>query len=105
MFDRWASLFFPTKILSEDPYLKSFISRVRTKYRERFSSFSRYRMRRVVTTYFLSSLQCDDGTIAVKYIKIFMNIIYQEKLFVSIFCSKCVVIDYGIIFNCFYKTQ
>ena len=34
-----------------------------------------------------------------------MNIIYQEKLFVSIFCSKCVVIDYGIIFNCFYKTQ
>ena len=64
--DRCASLFFPTKTLSKDPYLKSFISRVRTKHRERFSSFSRYCTRRVVTTYFLSSLQCNDGTIAVK---------------------------------------
>ena len=65
MFDRWASLFFPTKILSEDPYLKSFISRVRMKYRERFSSFRPSVIRLPGATYFLSSLSCDDSTKAV----------------------------------------
>ena len=61
----FASLFFCTKILSEDPYLKFFISRVRTKHRERFSFFRASVICLPVATYFLSSLPCDEGTIAV----------------------------------------
>ena len=64
-YDRCALLFFCTKILSKDPYLKFFIRRVLNLYCERFCSFSRYATRCVVTTYFLLSLQCDDGTKAV----------------------------------------
>ena len=63
--DRWASLFFPTKILSEDPYLKSFISRVRSKHRERFCSFSRYCTRLHVEAFFLPPLHRGVGTKAV----------------------------------------
>ena len=66
MFDRWASLFFSTKILSEDPYLKSFISRVRSKHRERFCSFSRYATRLRVEAFFLPPLHRGARTIAVK---------------------------------------
>ena len=69
MFDRCASFFFGMKILSEGPYLKFFISRVRTKHRERFSSFRVSVIRLPVATYFLSSLPCDDSTKAVNFNK------------------------------------
>ena len=58
------------KILSEGPYLKSFISRVRPKYRERFCSFSVSVICLPVATYFFSSRLCDDGTKAVKQVRI-----------------------------------
>lgn len=66
MFDRSAPNNVFVKRLSEDPYLKSFISRVRMKYRERFSSFRPSVIRLPGATYFLSSLSCDDSTKAVK---------------------------------------
>ena len=58
-------IIFSVKRLSEDPYLKSFISKVRTKQRERFCSSRASVIRLPVATYFLSSLPCDEGTIAV----------------------------------------
>ena len=54
-----------TKRQSEGPYVMPSISRVFCFNPERFSSFSRHATRRGVTTYFLSSLPCDDSTIAV----------------------------------------
>ena len=48
--------FFSTKILSEDPYLKSFISRALCSNRERFCSFSRYATRLSVEAFFLAAL-------------------------------------------------
>ena len=66
MFDHCASLFFCMKILSEGPYLKSFISRVLCLYRERFRSYQASVIRLPVAKYFLSSLQCNNGTKAVK---------------------------------------
>ena len=70
MFDRWASLFFQMKILSKDPYLKSFNSRVRTNYRERFCSSraSVIRLRRA--PYFLTVPHSTVGTIAVNLMTI-----------------------------------
>ena len=56
---------FSVKALSEDPYLKSFISRVRTKHRERFRSFSRYTIRLRVEPYFLAALHRAVSTKAV----------------------------------------
>ena len=61
-------LFFCTKILSEDPYLKSFIRKVLCLYRERFSSFSRYATRLPVEAFFLPPLYRGAGTKAVKTI-------------------------------------
>ena len=52
----WRIINFRTKILSEDPYLKFFISRVRTKHRERFCSFSRCATRLPVEEFFLPPL-------------------------------------------------
>ena len=54
------------KILSEGPYLKSFIRRVLCLYRERFSSFSRYCTRLHVEAFFLPPLHRGVGTKAVK---------------------------------------
>ena len=54
------------KILSEGPYLKSFIRRVLCLHRERFCSFRVSVIRLPVATYFFSSRLCDDGTKAVK---------------------------------------
>ena len=59
-------IIFPTKILSEDPYLMSFIRRVLCLYRERFSSFSRYATRLRVEAFFLPPLHRGASTIAVK---------------------------------------
>ena len=56
---------FSTKILSKDPYLKSFISRVRTKHRERFSSFRASVIRLLAEPFFLAALHRAVGTIAV----------------------------------------
>ena len=53
------------KRLSEDPYLKSFISRVQTKHRERFCSFSRYAIRLRVEPFFLAALDRAVSTKAV----------------------------------------
>ena len=53
------------KRLSEGPYLKSFISRVRTKHRARFRSFSRYAIRLRVEPYFLAALHRAVSTKAV----------------------------------------
>ena len=64
----WRIINFRTKILSEGPYLKSFISRVLCSYRERFCSFSRYAIRLRVEPYFLAALHRAVGTIAVKII-------------------------------------
>ena len=61
-----APIFFCMKILSEDPYLKFFISRVCSKHRECFCSYQASVIRLPVATYFLSSLPCDDRTKAVK---------------------------------------
>ena len=66
MFDRCASLFF---ILSEGPYLKSFISRVLCLYLKHFYSLQVSVICLPVATYFFSSLQCNDGTKAVKITK------------------------------------
>ena len=60
-------IIFAVKRLSEDPYLKSFISRVRTKHRERFCSFSRYAIRLRVEPFFLAALHRAVGTIAVNF--------------------------------------
>ena len=59
LFDRFASFFFSLKILSEGPYLKSFIRRVLCLYRERFSSFSRHATRLLVEAFFLPPLHFD----------------------------------------------
>ena len=64
--DRCALLFFCTKILSEDPYLKSFIRRVLCWYRERFSSISRYATRSRRVPYYLPVLHRTVRTKAVK---------------------------------------
>ena len=56
----------PVKRLSEGPYLKYFISRVGTKHRERFRSFSRYAIQIRVEPYFLAALHRAVSTIAVK---------------------------------------
>ena len=56
------------KILSEDPYLKFFISRICSKHCERFCSYQASVIRLPVATYFLSSLGSDDRTKAVKFI-------------------------------------
>ena len=53
------------KRLSEGPYLKSFISRVRTKHRERFRSFSCYATRLLVEAFFLPPLHRGASTKAV----------------------------------------
>ena len=60
-------IIFSVKTLSEDPYLKSFISRVRTKHRERFHSFSRYAIRLRVEPYFLAALHRAVSTKAVNH--------------------------------------
>ena len=65
--DRCALLFFCTKILSEDPYLKSFIRSVLCLYRERFSSFSRYATRLPVEAFFSAPLHRGACTKAVNY--------------------------------------
>jgi hypothetical protein len=57
--------FFWMKILSEGPYLKSFISRVRSKHHECFSSLSRYCTRLHVEAFFLPPLHRGVGTKAV----------------------------------------
>ena len=59
-------IIFSVKTLSKDPYLKSFISKVRTKHRESFSSFSRYATRLSVEAFFLTALHRAVGTKAVK---------------------------------------
>ena len=58
-------IIFTVKRLSEGPYLKSFIRRVRSKHRERFSSFSRYCTRLHVEVFFLLPLHRGVGTKAV----------------------------------------
>ena len=68
--DRCASLFFPAKILSEDPYLKSFIRRVLCLYCERFCSFSRYATRPRISPYFLT---VPHSTVSTKAVKKIMN--------------------------------
>ena len=65
--DRCASLFFCTIILSEDPYLKPFISRVFCFDRNRFPSFSRYATLLSVEALFLAALHRAAFTIAVKF--------------------------------------
>ena len=57
---------FQTMMHDSRPYLKSFISRVRTKHRERFSSFSRYATRLSVEAFFLTALHRAVSTKAVK---------------------------------------
>ena len=64
--DRCASLFFRTKILSEDSYLKSFIRRVLCSYRERFSSFRASVIRLLAEPFFLAALHRAVRTKAVK---------------------------------------
>ena len=63
--DRCALLFFSTKILSKDPYLKSFIRRVLCSYCERFSSFRRYATRPCRAPYFLTVPHSTVSTVAV----------------------------------------
>ena len=64
--NRCASLFSRTKILSEDPYLKSFISRVCLKHRGRFCSFSLYATQpRTGAAFFLPPLHRGFSTKAV----------------------------------------
>ena len=65
MFDRCALLFFSTKILSEDPYLKSFIRRVLCSYRERFCSSRASVIRLHAAPYFLPALHSAACTKAV----------------------------------------
>ena len=64
--DRCASLFFCTKILSKGSYLSSFISRVHSKHRERFCSFSQYTTCLRVEPFFLTAHHRAVCTIAIK---------------------------------------
>ena len=77
--------FFWMKILSEGPYLKSFISRVRSKHRERFSSFSLYCTRLHVEAFFLPPLHRGVGTKAVNTI---VRVIHLSILPVFV-CGLC----------------
>ena len=77
--DRWASLFFCTKILKEGPYLKSFIIRVRSKHRERFSSISRYGTRSRTVPYYLTVLHRTVRTKAVKVLYSRVLCLYHER--------------------------
>ena len=66
-------IIFSVKRLNEDPYLKCFVSRVRSKHRERFCSFSRYTTRLRVGSFFLTALHRAVGTKAVKGLKTAAN--------------------------------
>ena len=72
------------KALSEDPYLKSFISRVRTKHRARFRSLRRYAIRHRVESYFLVALHRAVSTKAVNVMTFNYRIIAIQRLFVCL---------------------
>ena len=104
--DRWASLFFCTKILSEDPYLKFFISRVRTKHRERFSSFSRYATRLSVEAFFLTALHRAVSTKAVnvpKYCCVALKLLFLLLLKLSF--GTCMSYTIAIIVSVFLQSS
>ena len=70
-FTVWRLIFFSGKILSEGPYLKSFISRELCLYRERFCSLRASVICLPVATYNFLSLQCDNSTMAVNLVSVY----------------------------------
>ena len=69
--------FFSTKILSEDPYLKSFIRRVLCSHRERFCSSQASVIRLHAAPYFLPALHSAAGT---KAVNAFFKFLYCNRL-------------------------